>query len=123
MAGTKILLLKSPNGFRPDGPLCILSVLSGGPVQTVSWLVSAFSYYCSFSTNVYKWLKTPSSRPFRVFCGGHFSIFSDNLLNIFRPLSRPPKTKNPWKFLSSKGFCFVLVIPLGFEPRTLTLKV
>ncbi len=45
------------------------------------------------------------------------------LLCTSRLLTRLPKTKNPRRLLSTEDFCDLTVIPLGFEPRTLTLKV
>ena len=44
-----------------------------------------------------------------------------NTLNVL-PMLYPSK-KSPRKSFTSKGFTTTFVIPLGFEPRTPTLKV
>gem|GEM_PF-4607901 len=55
--------------------------------------------------------------------GSGAAILNYTAQGLRRHPKRHPKLKSPYKILFYKGCRLIVVIPLGFEPRTLTLKV
>ncbi len=88
--------------------------------QTVSGLLTVLKHCgntvsSNSCVNVYKRL--------RIRLWAYLNLQRYTPCDISRRPSRRPKIQKPRRLLSSEAFHVAVVIPLGFEPRTLTLKV